>query len=138
VPRLPDGEELPVAPIVVTAAIVERDGEYLLTRRPKGVHLAGLWEFPGGKCEPHETLSDCLRRELAEELGVDATVGDELFAVTHAYPDRVIELHFLRCELIGNPTPQLGQEMRWVPRDVLTTLEFPPADAELIRTLSEA
>ena len=133
--RLPDGKELRLAPIVVTAAIVERDGRLLLTRRQKGVHLEGFWEFPGGKCEPHESLAGCLRRELAEELAVDATVGDEVFTITHEYPDRAVELHFFRCEIRGDPAPQVGQEMRWVARDELSVLEFPPADVELIRKL---
>ncbi|HMD35820.1 MAG TPA: (deoxy)nucleoside triphosphate pyrophosphohydrolase [Vicinamibacterales bacterium] len=122
--------------IVVAAAIVERGGRFLLTRRQKGVHLEGFWEFPGGKCDAGETLTACLRRELREELAVDASVGEEVFSITHAYPDRSVELHFFRCEIAGEPAPQMGQAMRWVPRAELPTLEFPPADAELIRTLS--
>lgn len=121
--------------LIVTAAIIEDRDSYLVTRRLKGTHLAGSWEFPGGKCEPNEALVDCMRRELREELGVDALVGDELFTVSHDYSDRRVELHFLRCTLHGVPTPLLGQEMRWVRRDHLDQLEFPPADAELIRLL---
>jgi mutator protein MutT len=121
--------------IVVTAAVIERAGGYLVTRRQRGVHLEGYWEFPGGKCEAGESLAECLRRELMEELGVDAEVGDELLAVTHDYPERRVELHFLSCTLAGAPTPRLGQEMRWVPRAELTTLQFPPADDELIAQL---
>src|SRR5262249_23611980 len=79
--------------LVVTAAVIERHGAYLVTRRQRGVHLEGYWEFPGGKCEPGESLGDCLRRELQEELGVDAIVADEIFTVTHDYPDRSVELH---------------------------------------------
>jgi 8-oxo-dGTP diphosphatase len=135
-PRLPDGQELSLAPIVVAAAIVERDGRFLLTRRQQGVHLEGLWEFPGGKCEALESLDECLCRELAEELAVDVTVLEEVFTVTHEYPDRAVELHFFRCELRGDPAPQLGQEMRWVPRAELPELEFPPADRELLAKLS--
>ena len=135
-PRLPYGEELRVAPIVVAAAVVERDGRYLLTRRQRGVHLEGFWEFPGGKCEALESLDECLCRELAEELAVDVTVLEEVFTVTHEYPDRAVELHFFRCELRGDPAPQLGQEMRWVSRAELRKLEFPPADAKLIRLLT--
>ena len=122
---------------VVTAAVIERDGRLFVTRRQSGVHLAGCWEFPGGKCEANETPAVCLARELREELDVDARIGEEVFATTHAYPDRVVELHFLRCELFGDPVPQFGQEMRWVPRAELATLEFPPADAEFIRQLAE-
>jgi len=121
--------------IVVTAAVIDRDGRLLVTRRQKGVHLEGYWEFPGGKCDAGESLEACLARELREELDVEARVGEEVFATTHAYPDRRVELHFLRCELHGEPRPQLGQEMRWVGREELAALEFPPADAELIQLL---
>ena len=123
--------------ILVAAAVIERDGRYLITRRQPGVHLAGHWEFPGGKCEPEETLHACLRRELREELNVDVTVGDVLLTTTHDYPERRVELHFVRCRLEGEPAPQLGQEMRWTPREELTALEFPAADAELIRMLTK-
>jgi 8-oxo-dGTP diphosphatase len=121
---------------VVTAAVIERDERILVTRRLPGVHLGGQWEFPGGKCDPGEQLDACLLRELQEELNVDVSVGDEVFATTHTYEDRRVELHFLRCRLAGEPAPQLGQEMRWVSRTELTTLEFPPADAELVRMLA--
>jgi mutator protein MutT len=124
--------------IVVAAAVIERDGSFLVTRRQRGVHLEGFWEFPGGKCEPGETHGACLRREIREELGVEASVGAELLATTHAYPDRRVELHFLSCEIVAMPQPQLGQEMRWVARTDLATLTFPPADAELIQILTAA
>ena len=121
--------------IVVTAAVVERDGRFLVTRRQKGTHLEGCWEFPGGKCEPGEALDACLARELREELAVDARIGAEIFTTTHDYPDRRVTLHFLCCEILGVPSPQIGQEMRWVARDELPSLEFPPADAALIDIL---
>ena len=121
--------------IVVTAAVIERGDRYLVTRRQQGVHLEGLWEFPGGKCEAGESLGTCLRRELLEELGTDAVVGHELLAVTHHYPERSVELHFLMCELTQDPAPLLGQEMRWVARHELRSLQFPPADDELIALL---
>ena len=123
--------------LVVAAAVIERDGRVLLTRRQAGVHLAGQWEFPGGKCEPGEALPACLARELREELDVDATVGEELYATTHDYPDRRVEIHFLKCQVQGSPAPQQGQDLRWVPRHELTTLEFPPADAELVHRLAQ-
>jgi 8-oxo-dGTP diphosphatase len=121
--------------VVVAAAVIERDDRFLLTRRQRGVHLEGFWEFPGGKCEPGEAHAACLVREIREELGVEAAVGAEVLATTCAYPDRQVELHFLRCEVGGAPAPQLGQEMRWVARDELATLTFPPADTELIQML---
>jgi 8-oxo-dGTP diphosphatase len=122
--------------IVVTAAVIEREGAFLVARRQKGVHLEGYWEFPGGKCAAGESLAACMIRELREELAVDAHPGDEIFTTTHDYPDRSVELHFLRCELRGTPAPQQGQEVRWVAREELTALEFPPADVELIRLLT--
>ena len=121
--------------IIVTAAVIERDGCFLITRRQKGVHLEGCWEFPGGKCDAGESLAACLARELREELDVDARVGVEVFTTTHIYPERRVELHFLQCELQGEPRPLIGQEMRWVPRAELGSFEFPPADAKLIEIL---
>ena len=140
-PGVSDAEELRLATplvmtaIVVTAAVVERDGCFLVTRRQKGVHLEGYWEFPGGKCQPGESLATCLARELREELDVGATVGPEIFTTTHAYPERSVELHFLRCTIDREPQSILGQEIRWVTRDDLASLQFPPADAELIAML---
>ena len=122
--------------IVVTAAVIERDDAFLVTRRQRGVHLEGYWEFPGGKCETGESLADCLRRELREELDTDAAVGEEIFTVTHDYPERSVELHFLSCRLLSDPRPLLGQDMRWVPRADLSSLQFPPADDEMIARLT--
>jgi 8-oxo-dGTP diphosphatase len=122
--------------IVVTAAVVERDGRVLVTRRLRGTHLAGYWEFPGGKCDPGEPLPACLVRELREELAVDATVGGELLTTTHEYAERRVELHFFSVTLNGEPTPQLGQEMRWIRREDLGDLKLPPADDELVALLT--
>jgi 8-oxo-dGTP diphosphatase len=122
--------------LVVAAAVIERDGRFLVTRRQPGVHLEGYWEFPGGKCESGETHDVCLRRELREELAVDASIGPELLATVHVYPDRRVELHFFLCDITAAPAPQLGQEMRWVARAELAALSFPPADRELIELLT--
>ena len=121
--------------IVVTAAVIERDGRFLITRRQAGVHLEGLWEFPGGKCEAGESIASCLMRELREELAVDVRVGEELCTTTHEYADRSVELHFLKCDLLGEPRPQVGQTMSWVARNELASFAFPPADVEFIRVL---
>ena len=123
------------APIVVVAAVIERDGAFLLTLRPAGTHLEGHWEFPGGKVHPAETHAEALRRELHEELDIAAEVGERVEQVTHAYPEKTVELHFYRCEFEGEPKPMMGQVMRWVPRAELAVLPFPDADRRLITTL---
>ena len=124
--------------IVVLAAVIERDDHFLMTRRLKGTHLAGKWEFPGGKCEPEEAHDACLKRELQEELGARSEIGEEIFTVEHAYPERTVRLHFHRATLLDDPLPQQGQEMRWVARNELRALELPEADQGLVELLSEA
>jgi len=124
--------------ILVVAAIIEQDDAFLLTRRQKGVHLEGLWEFPGGKVDKGETHAQALKRELREELGVDVDVQELRFHTTHDYDERSVSLYFYQCRLRGTPQPVLGQQMRWVPRGELSTLGFPPADAELITMLMES
>jgi mutator protein MutT len=122
---------------VVVAAVIEREGRFLVTRRQEGVHLEGLWEFPGGKIGSDETHGDALRREIREELEAEVDVEDLVLAVTHAYPEKTVTLYFYRCTLRGVPRPALGQEMKWVDRGALAGLPFPAADEELIRTLTQ-
>ena len=124
--------------ITVVAAVVEENDAFLVTRRPDGVHLAGLWEFPGGKTDSTENHADALRREMLEELDTDVDVGPLVFETTHAYPERTGALFFYRCVLRGQPRPLLGQEMRWVRRSDLPSLGFPPADEALITYLAQA
>ena len=121
--------------LTVVAAVVERGGRFLVTRRQPGVHLEGYWEFPGGKCEAGETHDACLKREIREELGIGARVGALLLETSHAYADRTVRLSFYRCEVDGDPQPLLNQEITWATRTELGALDFPPADAELIRIL---
>jgi 8-oxo-dGTP diphosphatase len=123
--------------IVVTAAVIERAGRLLVTRRLKGTHLEGYWEFPGGKCDAGEPLEACLARELREELAVDAIVGKRILTTSHTYPERRVELHFFETELRGEPVPQMNQEMQWVPRAALASLTLPPADDELVALLAK-
>ncbi len=121
--------------IVVVAAVIEQGGSFLVTRRLEGTHLAGMWEFPGGKIASGETHAQALIREIREELAADVDVGPLVFETEHAYTDRSISLYFYWCSLQGEPKPLLGQQMKWVPRAELDALEFPPADADLIRLL---
>ena len=99
------------------------------------MHLAGHWEFPGGKVDSDETHDVALRREIIEELDTDVVVHDLVLETTHDYPDRSVTLFFYRCDLVGVPKPMFGQQMEWIPRGELSSLLFPPADDELIRLL---
>lgn len=125
-----------MTPIVVVAAIIERDDAFLLTLRPDGTHLAGHWEFPGGKVHAHEDHAEALRREVFEELDAVVDVGELTHTVAHDYPEKTVQLFFYRCALRGEPKPMMGQQMRWVHRRELAELPFPDADRELISLLS--
>jgi 8-oxo-dGTP diphosphatase len=126
----------PSEPIVVVAAVIESDDRVLVTRRLRGTHLEGMWEFPGGKVDTGEAHKDALRREIREELDASVDVHELLLTTTHHYPERSVSLHFFRCTLLSDARPLLGQEMRWIRRADLDTLAFPPADRELIDLLS--
>ena len=121
--------------IQVVAAVIERDGNILITRRPKGAHLAGFWEFPGGKPEPGESYEAALIREVREELGVDYTPGAVLAEVDWQYPDKRVRITFFRGTITGTPRCLEGQEMMWVPPAELDRYQFPPADAVLLERL---
>lgn len=121
--------------ITVVAAVIQQNGRFMVTSRPEGAHLPGVWEFPGGKIDPYETHAAALVREMREELDVPVLVHEAVFSTTHVYPERTITLHFYRCTLAGEPRPLLGQQIRWVTPEELSRLEFPEADAELIRIL---
>jgi mutator protein MutT len=127
-----------VTRVIVVAAVIEREDRFLVTRRQHGVHLAGFWEFPGGKVANGESHSAALCREIHEELDVEIVVRNLVLETSHQYPDRVVTLFFYRCDLIGSPRPMIGQEMAWVARSELGSLTFPPADDELIRRLTGA
>ena len=121
--------------IAVVAAVIERGGRILITRRPKGAHLAGLWEFPGGKPEPGETEHRALIREVREELGVVLAPGERLAEVDWQYPEKRVRITFFRGAIVGEPRPLEGQELAWVTPAELDRYEFPPADAALLERL---
>jgi 8-oxo-dGTP diphosphatase len=123
--------------VEVAAALVQDGaGRYLITRRRSGSHLAGLWEFPGGKREPDESLEEALGRELTEELSARFVVGEKIHAVQWEYPERTVVIHFYRCRLeSGTIEPRESQAMAWVAPERLGEFEFPPADRELIKRL---
>jgi 8-oxo-dGTP diphosphatase len=123
-------------PVQVAAALILHEGRYLLTRRKAHVHLGGLWEFPGGKREPGESLEDCLRRELREELGIEITEPVPFQIIRHAYPQKTVELHFFRCSIKdGEPRPLGCEALQWVPPEELPRVPLPPADRPLVDAL---
>ncbi len=127
----------PEKPILeVAAAVLWREGKLLVTQRPPGTHLAGLWEFPGGKMEPGETPAQCLVRELEEELGIQIHVSQLLHSTTYEYEDRIVRLYFLRCHLQhGEPQPIGCAQIRWVEPSELPRLPMPPADQDFVSRL---
>jgi 8-oxo-dGTP diphosphatase len=127
---------LPSLVEVVAALIQDEQGRYLITQRREGSHLAGLWEFPGGKREAGESLEEALRRELAEELSAHFGVGARVETVRWEYPERTIVIHFYRCRLeSGTIEPREDQAMAWVAPERLSDFDFPPADRSLIARL---
>lgn len=124
--------------IEVAAGLIYHDGRYLIGRRKLGTHLAGFWEFPGGKKEAGESLVECLQRELFEELRIQIGCPIPYQIVRHEYPDKIVELHFFRCVIEQGEAMPIGcEEIRWVfPRE-LRQFTFPPADHAIIEALQQ-
>jgi len=123
--------------VVVAAAVLLEEGRVLLTQRKAGTHLAGAWEFPGGKVEPGEDPRDALRRELREELGLDATVGEIVEVTFHRYVEAdkaVLLLFFEAARVEGSAEPRAIDvaAFRWARREDLREEDFPPADVGVL------
>ena len=125
--------------VVHVAAGVVRDaeGRVLLARRHVGTHQGGLWEFPGGKIDDGESPEEALVRELLEELGLTIAVDEPLIFAVHEEPGLEILLLFFAARILsGEPAPNEGQEIRWVPVIDLPSCPTPPADARLVELLT--
>ncbi|RZA20435.1 MAG: Nudix family hydrolase [Lysobacteraceae bacterium] len=120
---------------VVASVIRDARGRILLARRTEGRDLTGLWEFPGGKVEPDEAPETALVRELHEELGIKARVGDALIRVPQQYPDKRLVLDVRRVEFHGVPKGLDGQALAWVPPHMLASYSMPPADRPVVAAL---
>jgi 8-oxo-dGTP diphosphatase len=123
-------------PVAVAAAVIFRDGRVLLTRRADGQHLAGLWEFPGGKLEPGESPEETLVRECREECGIEVEVGEILDVTHHRYPEKDVLLLFYRCTLLGGEVQNLQvADHAWVEPPDLDRYELPPADGPVVERI---
>lgn len=122
---------------IIGVAVIWNDQQQILIdrRRPEGV-MGGLWEFPGGKIEPGETVEECIQREIQEELGILIEVGERLITIDHTYTHLRVTLTVHHCRLLkGIPQPLECAEVRWVSLDELDQFTFPEANSEIIAAL---
>ena len=126
--------------LVSAVALIDRDGRVLITQRPKGKSMEGLWEFPGGKIEFGETPEDALVRELHEELGIEtwASCLAPLTFASHGYSDFHLLMPLFACrKWDGTPKPNEGQILKWVHVKSLKDFPMPPADIPLVAVLRD-
>ncbi|MGQ9871195.1 A/G-specific adenine glycosylase [Leptodesmis sp.] len=124
---------------VIGVAVIWNDQQQILIdrRRQEGL-LGGLWEFPGGKVEPDETIAACIQREIREELGIEIAVGDRLITVEHTYSHFHVSLNVHHCQYVsGEPQPIECDEVRWVTLAEIDQYPFPKANVEIIKALRE-
>lgn len=123
--------------ISVTAGLISKEGKFLISKRPEGCHLSGFWEFPGGKQEKNETLEECLKREIEEELDLSIDINEQILTIHHEYETKEVTLHFFTCTpLRGTPRAREGQEIKWVDREDLDKYRFPPPDQYVIQIIA--
>ena len=124
--------------IVVAGALLDQDGRVLIAERPPGKHMAGRWEFPGGKVAIDESPEQALQRELREELGVEVAQADFVMELVHSYPDREVQLRFYVVDaFVGQPQSLDGQRLRWVTPAQLDHADILEADLPFIRALQQ-
>ena len=125
--------------VIGVGVVLNAEGEVLIDQRLEEGLLGGMWEFPGGKQEPGETIQTCIARELEEELGIAVTLGDELITVDHAYSHKKLRFVVHLCTWVsGDPQPLASQQVRWVPPASLKEYPFPAANARIIEALLKA
>lgn len=112
----------------VVAAVIERDGRYLITQRRATAVLPDLWEFPGGRVEEGETDEAALKRELLERLGAEVHVRELISFVRHPYPSYTVDLHLYDCQLLGDIEVRAVAAFRWIRSAEFDDFDFTPAD----------
>ncbi|MEA5596233.1 8-oxo-dGTP diphosphatase MutT [Rivularia sp. UHCC 0363] len=124
---------------IIGVAVIWNDKQQILIdrRRQQGA-MGGFWEFPGGKIEPGETIEECIKREIQEELAIEIEVGEHLITIDHTYPDLRVTLTVHECRhLHGIPQPLECDEIRWVNLELLETFNFPAANFQIIKVLQQ-
>lgn len=124
-------------PVAIAIAVVEHDGRFLIGRRPEGVALAGLWEFPGGKVEPGETAAEAALRECREETGCTARIVGEYPSVVQHYDHGAVRLRFFACRPVDPAQPPQAPFV-WIARDALANYEFPEGNRQLLTLLASS
>ncbi|MBU7585663.1 MAG: 8-oxo-dGTP diphosphatase MutT [Nostoc sp. TH1S01] len=125
--------------IIGVAVIWNDQQQILIDRRRQQGAMGGLWEFPGGKIEPGETIEECIRREIAEELGIEIVVKEHLITIDHTYTHLRVTLTVHHCHLLsGIPQPLECEEVRWVSLNELENYAFPEANGQIIAALKSA
>jgi 8-oxo-dGTP diphosphatase len=122
-------------PTPIAIAVVEHDGQFLVGQRPEGVPLAGLWEFPGGKIEPHETPEAAAIRECLEETNIAVQPLFRYPETTQTYEHDRVQLYFIACRPASNSLDSPREPFRWASRNELASLEFPAGNAALLDIL---
>ena len=124
------------APIEVVAALIFRDGRFMICQRPANKARALLWEFVGGKVEPGETKEAALIRECREELDIELSVGDVYMEVVHEYPDITVRLTLFKAEIAaGEPKLIEHNDLRWITPAEIPDYDFCPADTEILKKI---
>jgi 8-oxo-dGTP diphosphatase len=122
--------------IIGVAVIWNDQGQILIDRRRSEGLMGGLWEFPGGKVEPGESIQECIKREISEELAIDIEVGEHLVTIDHTYTHLRVTLIVHHCRyVVGVPQPIECEEIRWVSLDELGSYTFPEANRQIIAVL---
>ena len=124
--------------ITVVAALIWREGKFLICQRPEGKKRALLWEFVGGKVESGETKEQALIRECQEELGVTVKVNGLFYTVSHVYPDVTVNLTLYNAEIVAGEVTMLEHnDIRWISPHEIDNYEFCPADVEILEKIKQ-
>lgn len=127
-----------VKTIEAVAAVIEKDGKFLITKRLETSPMGHCWEFPGGKIEKGETIEECAVRECREEIDVTIEPLRRLQDQWYDYPHGRVHLHFVLCRIVsGEPRPIECREARWIGPGEFSDFEFPPADVGVIESLRQ-